>query len=123
MSYTGNSSATVVRTFLAATAAITQGHAVATAGTATASGVGDIKGIAAADLEIGDEVVLYPINEVRPVIAGQDSVTVGMKLTSDDGKLIAATTAGDVVIAIAMEAGDDGDEIEAWIVAPYELGA
>ena len=118
-----NYTTTYVRTYLDATAAISKGEAVATGGTATASDSGDIKGIAAKDHAIGDEVLLYPVFEVRPVVLGADSVTVGMKLTSDDGKLIQATTAGDVVVAIALEAGNDGDTVNAWLVAPYELGA
>lgn len=118
-----NTTHTYVRTYLAATASISQGEAVATSGTATASDTGDIKGIAAKDHATGDEVLLYPIQEVRPVVLGADSITAGMKLTSDDGKLIQATTAGDVVVAIAMEDGDDGDTVNAWLVSPYELGA
>lgn len=118
----GNTGQIVKRTYIKATATITKGNAVALSGKVTATGVRDIRGIAAKDHAIGDEVLLYPVGEIRTVILGEDGVTAGKELTSDDGKLIVASTAGDKVVAIAEEAGDDGDEINATIV-DYQLGA
>lgn len=117
-----NEGVTLLRTYIEAASAIGKGFAVATSGDAKASASGEIKGISAKSHEAGDEVLLFPTNEVRPVIIGA-TLTSGTKLTSDaDGKLVEATAAGDVVVAIAMEGGDDTDEILAWIVNPYELG-
>lgn len=111
-----------------AAVAITKGKAVKLDGSgevvlcgAGASSIGDMAtGFADADYAVGQPVSIAVFGGgARAIAAG--TIAAGAQLkTNADGDLVATTTTGDIIAAIADEAGVDNDVISVRPTPPYK---
>jgi hypothetical protein len=102
---------------VAATAILTKGYAVTIAGAVAGAGGGI--GIAYKTHAIGDDTEIKAYNNRFTVISGAGFSPGDLLVSNASGKLVTASAANQIVLAIAIGTATAADEtVEAWIVSP-----